>query len=47
MVERFFRDLTCDRLKRGVFCSVQQLTSAIEEYIALHNANPKPLIWTA
>ena len=47
MVERFFRDLTCNRLKRGVFCSLQQLTSAIEEYIALHNANPKPFIWTA
>lgn len=47
MIERFFRDLTCNRLKRGVFCSVQELTAAIEEYIAIHNANPKPFIWTA
>jgi transposase len=47
MVERFFRDLTCNRLKRGIFCSVAELTSAIEEYIAIHNANPKPFIWTA
>lgn len=47
MIERFFRDLTCNRLKRGVFCSVQELTAAIEEYIADHNADPKPFIWTA
>ncbi len=47
MIERFFRDLTCNRLKRGVFCSVDELTTAIEEYIAIHNANPKPFIWTA
>jgi transposase len=47
MIERFFRDLTHRRLKRGVFCSVGELTAAIEEYIAIHNANPKPLIWTA
>jgi hypothetical protein len=26
---------------------VAELTSAIEEYIAIHNANPKPFIWTA
>jgi len=47
MIERFFRDLTCNRLKRGVFCSVDELTGAIEEYIAIHNADPKPFIWTA
>jgi len=47
MIERFFRDLTCNRLRRGVFRSVAELTSAIEEYIANHNDNPKPFIWTA
>jgi len=47
MIERFFRDLTHKRLRRGVFCSVGELTSAVEEYIAIHNANPKPFIWTA
>ena len=47
MIERFFRDLTHNRLKRGVFYSVDELTAAIEEYIAIHNANPKPFIWTA
>jgi transposase len=47
MVERFFRDLTSDRLRRGVFHSVPDLISAIDDYIATHNENPKPFIWTA
>jgi transposase len=46
MVERFFRDMTTDRLRRGVFTSVSELVHAIEEYVAHHNANPKPFIWT-
>lgn len=47
MVERFFRDLTDKSVRRGVFHSVDELTNAIEEYIAVHNADPKPFIWTA
>ena len=47
MVERFFRDLTEHQLRRGVFKSVAQLNSTIEEYINCHNENPKPFIWTA
>lgn len=47
MVERFFRDLTENRLRRGVFGSVEQLIAAIDDYIAHHNENPKPFIWTA
>jgi len=46
MVERFFRDITTDRLRRGVFTSVPQLVAAIDEYITHHNSNPKPFIWT-
>jgi transposase len=46
MVERFFRDLTTERLRRGVFTSVPELVAAIDEYIAHHNINPKPFIWT-
>ena len=46
MVERFFRDITTKRLRRGVFTSVPELVDAIEEYIACHNTNPKPFIWT-
>lgn len=47
MVERFFRDLTIDRLRRGVFRSVPELVSAIKHYVATHNKDPKPFIWTA
>ena len=47
MVERFFRDLTTKRLKRGVFTSVAKLIAAIEAYIAESNRQPKPFIWTA
>ena len=46
MVERFFRDLTTERLRRGVFTSVPELTAAIDAYVAHHNINPKPFIWT-
>ena len=47
MVERFFRDLTQNRLRRGVFQDLEQLIMAIGEYIDGHNQNPKPIIWTA
>ncbi len=46
MVERFFRDITTERLRRGVFTSVAELTQAIDEYIVHHNKDPKPFIWT-
>ncbi len=47
MVERFFRDITENRLRRGVFYSTKDLIDAIELYITRHNENPKPFIWTA
>lgn len=47
MVERFFRDITDKRIRRGVFTSVPDLEAAINEYIAAHNSKPKPFIWTA
>ncbi len=47
MVERFFRDLTSNRVRRGVFRSVAELQAAIETYIQQHNQQPKPFIWTA
>ncbi len=43
MVERFFRDLTQNRLRRDV----EELIMAIGDYIDRHNENPKPFIWTA
>ena len=47
MVERFFRDLTERGLRRGVFKDVPQLIAAIGAYLAAHNSNPKPFVWTA
>jgi len=46
MVERFFRDITTERIRRGVFTSVPELIAAIDEYVAQHNTKPKPFIWT-
>ena len=47
MVERFFRDLTANRLRRGVFRDVMELVNAIDTYVDRHNENPKPFIWTS
>jgi transposase len=47
MVERWFRELTDKRIRRGIFKSVAELIAAIEAYIQHHNSNPKPLVWTA
>ena len=47
MVERFFRDLTQNRLRRGVFHDAEELIMAIREFIDKHNQSPKPFIWTA
>jgi transposase len=47
MVERFFRDISERKLRRGVFRSVDELTQAITDYVAHHNESPKPFIWTA
>ena len=47
MVERFFRDITTKRIRRGAFPSVETLVQAITNYIAEHNLDPKPFIWTA
>jgi transposase len=47
MVERFFRDISENRIKRDSFTSVADLEQAIAQYIEHHNTNPKPFIWTA
>jgi hypothetical protein len=47
MVEHFFRDLTQQRLRRGVFHNLSELESALQTYMVQHNENPKPFIWTA
>ena len=47
MVERFFRDLTHKQIRRGCFGNVAELIETIELYVAQHNSNPKPFVWTA
>jgi transposase len=46
LVERWFGEITRKRIRRGVFRSVSDLVSAIEEFIRINNANPKPFVWT-
>jgi len=46
LVERWFRDITTQRIRRGVFTSVAELEHAITDYIKHNNANPKPFTWT-
>jgi transposase len=47
MVERWFRDLTDKRLRRGSFRNVRELIAAIQEYVDHHNQNPRVFTWTA
>jgi len=47
LVERWFRELTQKRLRRGVFRSVPELIAGIEEFLVLYNLEPKPFVWTA
>ena len=46
-VETFFSAMTRRRLRRGVFRSLVDLQAAIHRYLAEHNADPKPFVWTA
>jgi transposase len=47
LIERWFRDITDRRIRRGVFKSVAQLEQAIRGYIEHHNAHPQGFVWTA
>lgn len=46
-VERFFAEITNQRIRRGSFRSVPELRKAIMDYLDEHNQDPKPFIWTA
>jgi hypothetical protein len=46
MVERFFAEITRNRIRRGTFKSVAELKAAIVDYLQKHNADPKPFVWT-
>jgi transposase len=47
LVERWFRELTDKAIRRGVFYSVPDLITAIQQYLDAHNEDPKPFVWTA
>lgn len=47
LVERWFREHTDKAIRRGVFHSVPELINAIETFLAAHNDDPKPFVWTA
>ena len=47
LIERWFRGLTDKQIRRGTFTSVKQLIDTITSYIKSHNADAKPLVWTA
>ena len=47
LIERWFRNITTARIRRGVFRSVKELVAAIEEYIEHHNDHAKGFDWRA
>ena len=47
LIERWFREITDKRIRRGAFKSVPALIDAILEFIETHNDDPKPFVWSA
>ena len=47
LVERWFRNITDKRLRRGSFENVPALIKAITDYLDNHNQNPKVFVWSA
>jgi transposase len=46
LVERWFGEITRDRIRRGTFESVPALVAAIDEYLRQYNEAPRPFVWT-
>lgn len=46
LVERWFGLLTERQLRRGTHRSTRELEIAIKEFLDVHNANPRPFVWT-
>lgn len=47
LVERLFAELTQNRIRRGVFKSIDELEAVITAYVDHRNQNPRPFTWTA
>ncbi len=46
LVERWFREITQKRIRRGSFASVKELLAAIHDYLDAYNRAPKRFVWT-
>jgi transposase len=46
MIERWFREITQKRIRRGTFGSVAELVAAIDEYLKIYNGDPHLFVWT-
>jgi len=44
-MERWLRELTEKRIRRGPFCSVKELVAAIREHLDRNNREPTPFVW--
>lgn len=47
LIERWFREITQKRIRRGSFRNVDQLIQAIMDYLEHYNQHPKHFVWTA
>jgi transposase len=47
LVERWFREITDKRIRRGTFKSVPDLIATIKNYLENHNQNPQVFVWSA
>src|SRR6266487_294753 len=47
LVERWFREITDKRIRRGSFQNFPELIAAIEDYLKCHNQNPRVFVWNA
>jgi transposase len=47
LVERWFKEITDKRIRRGSFSNVEELRDAIMRYIEGHNSDSMPFVWSA
>ncbi len=47
MVQRWFREITDKRIRRGTSEKVPELVRAIQQYIDAHNQSPRIFVWSA
>ena len=46
LVERWFAEITRERIRRSTFENVPALVTAIKDYLMKYNAGPRPFVWT-